>query len=175
MKNHAYIALGSNIGDREQYLIDAIKKIHHYPSIKVVNISSIYETDPVGYTDQDEFLNMVIYIITDLTAFQLLVALQEIEKQLNRKRDIRWGPRTLDLDILLFNNENIEAEQLIVPHPRMHERAFVLIPLSEINQDVRLPNIDDPISTIIDQLHDKEGVRIWKQKSGVDVFALLES
>ncbi|WP_217608844.1 2-amino-4-hydroxy-6-hydroxymethyldihydropteridine diphosphokinase, partial [Bacillus sp. GbtcB15] len=85
----------------------------------------------------------------------------------NRKRDIRWGPRTLDLDILLFNYENIEAEQLIVPHPRMHERAFVLIPLFELNQDVRIPSIDEPISTIIDQLHDKEGVRIWKQKNGV--------
>ncbi|MBU7594063.1 2-amino-4-hydroxy-6-hydroxymethyldihydropteridine diphosphokinase [Metabacillus halosaccharovorans] len=175
MKNHAYIALGSNIGDREQYLIDAIKKIHNYSNIKVVNISSIYETDPVGYTDQDEFLNMVISINTDLTAFQLLSVLQETEKQLNRKRDIRWGPRTLDLDILLFNYENIEAEQLIVPHPRMHERAFVLIPLFELNQDVKIPSIDEPISTIIDQLHDKEGVRIWKQKNGVDVFALLES
>lgn len=175
MKNHAYIALGSNIGDREQYLKDAIKKIHNYPNIKVVNISSIYETDPVGYTDQDEFLNMVISINTDLTAFQLLSVLQETEKQLNRKRDIRWGPRTLDLDILLFNYENIEAEQLIVPHPRMLERAFVLIPLCELNQDVRIPKVDEPISTIIDQLHDKEGVRIWKQKNGVDVFALLES
>ncbi|WP_078433078.1 2-amino-4-hydroxy-6-hydroxymethyldihydropteridine diphosphokinase [Metabacillus halosaccharovorans] len=175
MKNHAYIALGSNIGDREQYLIDAIKKIHNYPNIKVVNISSIYETDPVGYTDQDVFLNMVISINTDLTAFQLLSVLQETEKQLNRKREIRWGPRTLDLDILLFNYENIEAEQLIVPHPRMHERAFVLIPLFELNQHVRIPSKDEPISTIIDQLHDKEGVRIWKQKNGVDVFALLES
>ncbi|HZH59047.1 MAG TPA: 2-amino-4-hydroxy-6-hydroxymethyldihydropteridine diphosphokinase [Metabacillus sp.] len=175
MKNQAYIALGSNMGDRERYLIDAIKKIHQQPDIKVVNISSIYETDPVGYTEQDQFLNMVIYVNTDLTAFQLLSMLQEIEKQLNRKREIKWGPRTLDLDILLFNHENIEAEQLIVPHPRMHERAFVLIPLYELNQDVSIPNVDESILTIIDQLHDKEGVRIWKQKNGVDVFALLES
>lgn len=175
MKNQAYIALGSNMGDRERYLIEAIKKIHQQPNIEVVNISSIYETDPVGYTDQDQFLNMVIYVNTDLTAFQLLSTLQEIERQLNRKREIKWGPRTLDLDILLFNHENIEAEQLIVPHPRMHERAFVLIPLYELNQEVSIPNVDESILTIIDQLHDKEGVRIWKQKNGVDVFALLES
>jgi len=175
MKNQAYIALGSNMGDRERYLIEAIKKIHQQSNIEVVNISSIYETDPVGYTDQDQFLNMVIYVNTDLTAFQLLSTLQEIERQLNRKREIKWGPRTLDLDILLFNHENIEAEQLIVPHPRMHERAFVLIPLYELNQEVSIPNVDESILTIIDQLHDKEGVRIWKQKNGVDVFALLES
>lgn len=175
MKNNVYIALGSNIGDREKYLLDAIKKINRHPSIEVVNISSIYETDPIGYTDQDLFLNMVINVNTDLTASELLFSLQDIEKQLDRKREVKWGPRTLDLDILLFNYENIEAEQLIVPHPRMHERAFVLIPLFELNNDISIPTLDEPISTIIDQLQDKEGVRIWKQKNGVDVFALLEN
>jgi 2-amino-4-hydroxy-6-hydroxymethyldihydropteridine diphosphokinase len=175
MKIEAYIALGSNIGNREEYLKNAIKKINSHSFIEVEDISSIYETNPIGYTDQDKFLNMVIKVNTDLTAFELLNVLQEIERLLNRKREVKWGPRTLDLDILLYNHENIEAEQLIIPHPRMHERAFVLIPLYELCKNIIIPTIEEPLSTIIDQLQDKEGVRIWKQKNGVDVFALLES
>jgi 2-amino-4-hydroxy-6-hydroxymethyldihydropteridine diphosphokinase len=175
MKNEAYVALGSNMGNREDYLLKAIQKLNLHPLIDVVNISSIYETDPIGYTDQAEFLNMVIKLNTDLSAFELLHVLQNTETLLNRKREVKWGPRTLDLDILLYNQENIVAEQLIVPHPRMHERAFVLIPLYEINQNISIPTLEESLSTIIDQLSDKEGVRIWKQKNGVDVFALLES
>ncbi|MBM7606533.1 2-amino-4-hydroxy-6-hydroxymethyldihydropteridine diphosphokinase [Metabacillus crassostreae] len=175
MKHDVYLALGSNIGDRESYLINAISKVNKHDFIQVDDISSIYETDPIGFTDQAQFLNMVIKVKTDLSAVALLVELQKIEKELDRKREVKWGPRTLDLDILLFNNENIEAEELIVPHPRMHERAFVLIPLYELDKTVSIPTLDQPIKTIIDQLHDKEGVRIWKQKNGVDVFALLEN
>jgi 2-amino-4-hydroxy-6-hydroxymethyldihydropteridine diphosphokinase len=175
MINEAYISFGSNMGDREDYLKQAIQKINLHPSIQVEDISSIYETDPIGFVDQAQFLNMIIKINTVLSAFELLDVLQEIEKLLDRKREVRWGPRTLDLDILLYNHENIDAEQLIVPHPRMCERAFVLIPLYELNRNIRIPKIEEPLSTIIDQLQDKEGVRIWKQKNGVDVFALLES
>lgn len=171
----AYIALGSNLGNREEYLAKAIKKIQLHPAIKVVDLSSIYETDPIGYTDQAEFLNMVIKINTDLSAFELLSVLQDIEKRLDRKRELKWGPRTLDLDILLYNHENIEAEQLIIPHERMHERAFVLIPLYELDKDISIPTIEESLLSIIEQLSDIEGVRIWKQKNGVDVFALLES
>ncbi|WP_299093018.1 2-amino-4-hydroxy-6-hydroxymethyldihydropteridine diphosphokinase [uncultured Metabacillus sp.] len=175
MNVEAYIALGSNMGNREKHLKKAIQTLHFHPSIIVENISSIYETDPIGFTDQDEFLNMVIKINTDLSALELLNVLQDIEKSHNRKREVKWGPRTLDLDILLYNHENIETEQLIVPHPRMHERAFVLIPLSELDKNIRIPSRKESLSTIIDQLQDKEGVRIWKQKNGVDVFALLEN
>jgi 2-amino-4-hydroxy-6-hydroxymethyldihydropteridine diphosphokinase len=175
MKKEAYVALGSNMGNREGYLKRAIQNIHLHPLIDVVNISSIYETAPIGYTDQAEFLNMVIKLNTDLSAFELLSVLQDIEKLLDRKREVKWGPRTLDLDILLYNHENIVAEQLIVPHPRMHERAFVLIPLFEINENISIPTVEESLITIIDQLSDKEGVRIWKQKNGVDVFAPSES
>ncbi|PLR65679.1 MULTISPECIES: 2-amino-4-hydroxy-6-hydroxymethyldihydropteridine diphosphokinase [Bacillaceae] len=173
--NEAQLALGSNIGNRERYLKDAILSLHGHSSIEVVKISSIYETDPIGYEDQDAFLNMVLSVRTDLSAFQLLREMQQIEKRLGRVRDIKWGPRTLDLDILLFNHENIETEQLIIPHPRMLERSFVLIPLHEIEHDIRIPNSNQPLSVIIDQLTDKKGVRIWKQKNGEDVFALFES
>ncbi|MEX3914524.1 2-amino-4-hydroxy-6-hydroxymethyldihydropteridine diphosphokinase [Bacillus paralicheniformis] len=166
MNNSAYIALGSNIGQREEYLKKAVSLLHQHPSVQVTAISSIYETDPVGYTDQDLFLNMAAAVKTSLSPFELLDLTQRIEKELGRKRDIRWGPRTADLDILLYNRENIETEQLIVPHPRMHERLFVLIPLLEI-----YPELEGAVNHAKNQ----EGVRVWKQKSGVDEFVHIES
>jgi 2-amino-4-hydroxy-6-hydroxymethyldihydropteridine diphosphokinase len=166
MDNTAYLALGSNIGDRFGYLGRAVELVHQHEKIKVVNTSSIYETDPVGYTDQDAFLNMVIKVETALDPFDLLDEINKIEAELGRKREIRWGPRTLDLDILLYNQENINSEKLTVPHPRMQERAFVMIPLLEIDSNT-LPGSDS--------IPDKEGVRIWKRKNGEDVFALFES
>ena len=143
--------------------------------IKIESISSIYETDPIGYTDQACFLNAVIKISTSLRPEKLLQACLYIENELGRKREIRWGPRTLDLDILLYNQENIETESLFVPHPRMHERAFVIIPLMELDPDIKLPNVNAPLDDILNQIPDKEGVRLWKQKNGDDVFALFES
>ncbi|HWO94976.1 MAG TPA: 2-amino-4-hydroxy-6-hydroxymethyldihydropteridine diphosphokinase [Bacillus sp. (in: firmicutes)] len=173
MENIAFIALGSNLGDRFQYLQDAIVHLNNHESIELINTSSIYETDPVGYEEQSAFLNMVVKIRTSLLSLPLLELLQEIERAHGRKRDIRWGPRTLDLDILLFNQENIETEQLKIPHPRMTERAFVMIPLFEVDPGVRIPNQAHSISSIIDSLQDKEGVRVWKQRNGEDVYALF--
>ncbi|MEC1503760.1 2-amino-4-hydroxy-6-hydroxymethyldihydropteridine diphosphokinase [Bacillus sonorensis] len=166
MKHTAYIALGSNIGPREEFLKKAVALLHQHPSVAVTDISSIYETDPVGYTDQDAFLNMAAEVKTSLTPFELLDLTQHIENELGRKRDIRWGPRTADLDILLYNRENIETEQLTVPHPRMHERMFVLVPLLEIYPDYE-GSCDHAIN--------REGVRIWKQRSGVDEFVRSEN
>jgi len=173
--NLAYIALGSNIGNRHANLTNAIKRLVDHPDIHLVNYSSIYETEPVGYVEQDLFLNMVIEINTCLNAFQLLDRCLKIETELGRKRDIRWGPRTIDLDILSFNQENIKTENLIIPHPRILERAFVLIPLLEINSDFHFAGIEKPITSLLNELPDKEGVRIWKQKNGEDVFELIGS
>jgi 2-amino-4-hydroxy-6-hydroxymethyldihydropteridine diphosphokinase len=173
MENIAFIALGSNLGDRFHYLKQALIQLDHHESIEIIDISSVYETDPVGYTEQSAFLNMVIKIRTSLLPLSLLEFLQQIEREGGRKREIHWGPRTLDLDILLFNQENMEAEQLKIPHPRMTERAFVMIPLFEIDRDVYIPNQDGSISAIIDVLQDKEGVRVWKRRSGEDVYALF--
>ncbi|WP_243388433.1 2-amino-4-hydroxy-6-hydroxymethyldihydropteridine diphosphokinase [Bacillus kexueae] len=175
MNNVSYISLGSNMGERYSFLTQAIQRLDNHPQVSVLKKSSIYETEPVGYTEQDLFLNMVVKLETSLTPFELLSLLQQIEVELGRKRLIRWGPRTLDLDILLFNHENIETEQLMIPHPRMFDRSFVLIPLFEIEPDVKIPNRADSLAVIIEQLTDKEGVRIWKQKSGEEEFALLES
>ncbi|MEI1419801.1 MULTISPECIES: 2-amino-4-hydroxy-6-hydroxymethyldihydropteridine diphosphokinase [Bacillus] len=167
MNNIAYIALGSNIGDKEAYLRQAVALLHQHDAVTVTKVSSIYETDPVGYEDQDEFLNMAVEIKTSLNPFELLELTQHIENELGRTREVRWGPRTADLDILLFNRENIETEQLIVPHPRMYERLFVLVPLAEI-----CPQVEKEAKNAET---DQEGVRVWKQKSGVDEFVHSES
>ncbi|PAD62302.1 2-amino-4-hydroxy-6-hydroxymethyldihydropteridine diphosphokinase [Bacillus siamensis] len=167
MNNTAYIGLGSNMGDRERYLRRAVAMLSRHDGVTVSKVSSIYETDPVGYEDQDQFLNMAVEVKTSLTPFELLDVTQSIEAELGRTREIRWGPRTADLDILLYNRENIETERLIVPHPRMYERLFVLAPLKEI-----CPHADH--ITISDETN-QEGVSIWKQKSGVDEFVHSES
>ncbi|PFJ51801.1 2-amino-4-hydroxy-6-hydroxymethyldihydropteridine diphosphokinase [Bacillus cereus] len=171
MNNIAYIALGSNIGERYTYLTEAIKFLNKNPYIHVDDVSSVYETEPVGYTDQSCFLNLVIKISTNLSPQELLQVTQKVENGLGRKREIRWGPRTIDLDILLYNQENIEAENLIVPHPRMFERAFVIVPLLEINQDIK----QDISRSQVEEMKRREGVTVWKQKNGEDAFVLFES
>lgn len=173
--NDAYLSLGSNIGDRLYYLGEAVRLLHKKKEINVVNISSIYETDPVGYEEQDLFLNMVIQLKTSFTPFELLQICQHIEENLGRKRIIHWGPRTVDLDILLFNQENIVSENLFIPHPRIEERAFVMIPLIEIHPTVVLPNRSTLLKDSLKLLQDKKGVRVWKKKNGEDVFELFES
>ncbi|WP_312474643.1 2-amino-4-hydroxy-6-hydroxymethyldihydropteridine diphosphokinase [Neobacillus sp.] len=173
MENTAFIALGSNLGNRYDNITKAIKQLTSYADIRLVNFSSIYETDPVGYEDQDLFLNMVIEVTTDLDANELLDRCLKTELELGRKRETRWGPRTIDLDILLYNQENIETEKLIVPHPRMFERAFVLIPLIEVKPAFLW--MEKPLNQMLAELPDKEGVRIWKQKNGEDVFEPIGS
>ncbi|QTN01290.1 2-amino-4-hydroxy-6-hydroxymethyldihydropteridine diphosphokinase [Sediminibacillus dalangtanensis] len=166
--NTAYVGLGSNIPPRENYLTEAIQALGDHKQILVTKKSFIYETLPVGYTNQDNFLNMVVEIHTNLSACELLAYCQFIEADKGRKREVRWGPRTLDLDILLYNQENIRTEQLAVPHPRMHERAFVLIPLQDVNPDAVIPTQNKSVSTILDGLPttEKKGVTRWLGKNG---------
>ncbi|WP_045515542.1 2-amino-4-hydroxy-6-hydroxymethyldihydropteridine diphosphokinase [Neobacillus niacini] len=175
MGNKAFVALGSNIENRYDYLSKAIECLAKHPKIQLVNTSSVYETDPVGYEEQDLFLNMVIEIQTDWSALELLDFCLKVELELGRKREIVWGPRTIDLDILLYNQENIKSEKLIIPHPRMLERNFVMIPLAEIKPDIIIPNIEKPLEAWINELPNKEGVRIWKRKNGEDVFEPIGS
>ncbi|HSJ37476.1 MAG TPA: 2-amino-4-hydroxy-6-hydroxymethyldihydropteridine diphosphokinase [Planococcus sp. (in: firmicutes)] len=156
--NESYLSLGSNMGDRLEMLKQAVRLLVKHPRVDVLKISSLYETDPVGFTEQDAFLNMVVYLKTELSALELLEVCQDIERELDRKRELRWGPRTIDLDILLYNHDNMETERLIIPHPRMHERAFVLVPLLEL----------DPTQDFIEP--QREGIILWKTYSSVDSF-----
>ncbi len=164
----AYIALGSNIGDRQSFLNFGLKSLEDDVNISILSYSSIYETSPIGYVDQADFLNMVVEIKTSYDPLPLLHCTQTIQNDAGRKTGIRWGPRTLDLDILLYNQENIEMEQLIIPHPRMYERSFVVVPLKEINPSLYFPSIEKSIEQVYKELCDKEGVRIWKKRFGED-------
>ncbi|MGM0899349.1 MAG: 2-amino-4-hydroxy-6-hydroxymethyldihydropteridine diphosphokinase [Bacillota bacterium] len=137
--NVAYLSLGSNLGDRKFQLQEAVRRLQEHRGISNVQISSIYETAPVGFTEQSAFLNLAVSLETTLSAPDLLDACQEIEHALYRERVIRWGPRTVDLDILLYNHDNMKTEKLIIPHPRMQERAFVLVPLRDLLPSVLLP------------------------------------
>ncbi|UFU01496.1 2-amino-4-hydroxy-6-hydroxymethyldihydropteridine diphosphokinase (plasmid) [Radiobacillus kanasensis] len=168
--NTAYLALGSNIEPRIDYLEQAINRLNTEDNIEVVRKSSIYETEPVGYTNQEQFLNMVVEVKTSKQPLELLETCQHIEKTLGRIREIKWGPRTVDLDILLYNQESIKMEQLEVPHPRMHERAFVLIPLAELHNRIVIPTRNKSVSEILEATssQDKEGVVKWVQKLGED-------
>ncbi len=159
----AYIALGSNIDEREVYLSDALNLLEGKEEITITKRSSVYETDPVGYTDQNEFLNMVVEVETFSSPYELLDVCQSIEEELGRKRVVKWGPRTIDLDILIYNDENIEAERLSIPHPHMHERAFVMVPLAEVNAQVRLSSINRNAQEVLESMPEAEkaGIRIW--------------
>ncbi|MDN3439876.1 2-amino-4-hydroxy-6-hydroxymethyldihydropteridine diphosphokinase [Planococcus sp. APC 3900] len=157
--NLSYLSLGSNMGDRFEMLRQAVAQLVEHPAVTVTRISSLYETDPVGYTDQEPFLNMVVQLETELTAMALLDVCQKIEQNLNRKRLVRWGPRTIDLDILLYNQDRIETDRLTVPHPRMNERAFVLIPLLEIDPGLEVAG------TI-----ETDGVLLWKSYNSLAAF-----
>lgn len=157
----AWIALGSNIAPRETYLQQAIQMLSEHEEIKLNQVSTVYETEPVGYENQDQFLNLVAEVETSLDPMELLRICQKIERDLGRKRIIRWGPRTVDLDILLYSTENMNVEELILPHPRMHERAFVLVPLAEIAPELLLK--DKRVQEWLDTLpaQDVQGVRSW--------------
>ena len=132
MKNKVYLSLGSNIGNRQKYIESAIELVGKREGIKILKKSGLYETSPVGYVEQDLFLNAVIKIETDFSEREILKIINKIENELDRKREIRWGPRTIDIDILIFSDKKINETDLIIPHKEMLNRLFVLVPLIEI-------------------------------------------
>ena len=131
-RHRAYIGLGSNMGDREEYLKQAIIAIDSLEDVRVCQQASIRETEPYGYLDQDPFLNTVISLETLLEPEELLAKMMQIEKEAGRTREIHWGPRTLDLDILLYDDQVLTSPDLVIPHPGIEKRSFVLDPLCEI-------------------------------------------
>ncbi len=141
MRRDAYIALGSNLGDREANIAGAIDAIAALPETQLVRSSTIIETDPVGPSGQGAYLNGAAWVRTLLEPRALLDALLTIESRFgrDRSREERWGPRTLDLDVLVYADRVIDEPGLSVPHPRLHERAFVLIPLCELAPDLVIP------------------------------------
>ncbi|MXX14292.1 MAG: 2-amino-4-hydroxy-6-hydroxymethyldihydropteridine diphosphokinase [Gemmatimonadetes bacterium] len=147
-----YIGIGANLGDREKTLQDATGILNEKPEIAIIAASAVYETAPIGVVDQPYFLNAVLQVHTSLSARSLLNCLLAIERKFGRLRETRWGPRTLDLDILLYGDAIINQPGLQVPHPHLHERAFVLVPLCDLKPDLKHPVLGQSIQFLTKSL-----------------------
>ncbi len=152
----AFVALGANLENPVRQVQQAISELGAIEYTRVLAISSLYRTAPVGYADQPEFINAVVKLKTGLSPHELLDALHVIENRHGRQRSVRNAPRTLDLDLLMYGSREVTEDDLTLPHPRMHERAFVLLPLAEIAPDVQIPG-RGPLSQLIAQV-DRGGV-----------------
>ena len=153
----AFVGLGSNLGDRSATLTRAIELLGRRTGIEVIAVSSFYETEPVGYLEQPAFLNAAVAIETELQPEALLVELLSVERELGRTRDgPRYGPRTVDLDLLVLEGVTVDGPGLTIPHPRLHERAFALAPLVELDPSLVVPgygSVDELLRAI--QAHDR--------------------
>lgn len=160
----AYLSLGSNLGDREATLRGAVARLKAGPKIEVRAVSSLYETTPVGLREQPDFLNAAVKIETALAPEALLDRCLEIEKAFDRRREVRWGPRTLDLDIILYGELTMATERLILPHPRAKERAFVLVPLLELDPELQIEG--ERASSLLKELQQDEAqqVRLYRER-----------
>lgn len=144
-----YLALGSNLGDRRANLAEALRRLGALFTIE--QVSSVYETEPAYVTDQPRFLNLVLRAQVDSTRWPpagLLRALKGIERGMGRQSGVRYGPRPIDIDILLYGQEQIKDADLVIPHPGLPERAFVLVPLAEIAPDLRVPGQAEPVAAL---------------------------
>jgi 2-amino-4-hydroxy-6-hydroxymethyldihydropteridine diphosphokinase len=157
--NTVYIGLGSNIGNKVGQLQKAREMIYKIRDLEVTQASSLYLTSPWGNTEQEDFVNQVIEVRTGLSALDLLDRLHKIEIKMGRQRNVRWGPRSIDLDILLYGDEIINLPNLKVPHPHMRERLFVLIPLEEINSGLVFPEDGVKLKEVLINALDREGNR----------------
>lgn len=163
MKKRVYVGLGTNQGNKKLNLKNALVEINCLEDVIIKKKSSIYVTAPWGKTDQDEFLNQVVELETGLDAHTLLHKLQDIEIKMGRQRKEKWGPRIIDLDILLYGDEVIHTEELIVPHPYMGERLFVLVPLREISPELVLPDSGTIVGEVLDRICYREGTDTIKR------------
>jgi 2-amino-4-hydroxy-6-hydroxymethyldihydropteridine diphosphokinase len=158
MSHIAYIGIGSNIGDKVEQCEKAISEIIKVDRHKLLAKSSLFKTRPIGYTSQEWFVNGVIKIETDLEPLDLLRSLKAIESRLGRLETFRWGPRTIDLDILFFDEEEIKMEELQIPHPRLHGRQSVLIPLAELDRSLVHPVLKRTVGELLENLKEDQGV-----------------
>ena len=151
----AYIGLGSNLNSPKQQIKDAVMALHTAKDVEVVNLSSLYQSPPVDGSNQPDYINAIVQVNTHLTPLELLYVCQDIETQQHRVREKKWGARTIDLDIIIYGVQVVASKQLIIPHPQMMNRAFVLIPLAELEDDLKVPVLG-PIQNLIEELGEFE-------------------
>lgn len=161
MSATVYLSLGSNVGDRARNLSDAIAALPA-AEVNVTKLSSFYETEPVDYLEQAWFVNCAVEAKTDLAPSSLLPALARIEEQMGRKKLAPKGPRLIDIDILLYGDQNVDTAELQVPHPRMHLRRFVLLPLAEIAPGARHPLLHLSVAELLQRVQDPSQVRLLR-------------
>jgi 2-amino-4-hydroxy-6-hydroxymethyldihydropteridine diphosphokinase len=147
-----FVGIGSNLGDRERNIRRAVDEVASLPFTKLITVSSLYDSEPVGDVEQANFVNAVAQIETELQPRRLLWNLMLIEKRMGRVRTIRWGPRPIDLDVIIYGKSIIQEEGLSIPHPEMDKRAFVLIPLLEIDPDLVHPRSREPLRKLLRKL-----------------------
>ena len=159
----AFIGIGTNVGDRKKHIEQAMRLLENPPNVKIIKSSALYVTEPIGYVGQDWFLNCVVEITTTIPPHELLYHCQAIEEQMGRTRTMMWGPRTIDLDILLYNDECIADDALVIPHPNMHKRRFVLVPLVEIAPDIIHPTLNKTVTDLLQNLKDTHKVDVYRE------------
>ncbi len=157
----AYIGIGSNIGDRLSYVQQSVAMLSSFEGVKILDTSGFYETEPYGYKEQNWFVNAVAKIETTLSPVELLRICQSVEEKLGRVRSQKWGPRTIDLDILLYGDVVIQNEFLTIPHPGMTDRAYVLVPMLEFDEDILHPVLNKTILQIHSELEVVDEVYLY--------------
>ncbi len=154
----AYIGIGSNLGDRRANIEESIQRLTSIPGIDLAAVSDLYETEPVGNISQGWFLNLVIAVQTRLTSLKLFRWMQRVEQDMGRQRTTRWGPRQIDLDLLIYEDQCLETAELTIPHPRMHDRRFVLEPLCQIAPNLKHPHFQVSVESLLNALKDDKVV-----------------
>lgn len=154
-----YLSLGSNIGDRQKFISQAIDRLSK--QIDIIQSSQIYETKPWGKIDQQIFLNMCLFAKTNLSAEDLMIFAKNVETNIGRSHSEKWGPREIDIDILFYGDEIIDSNELKIPHPHLAERAFVLVPLNEIASNLIHPTLNKKISELMKNV-DPTGVKLYE-------------
>ncbi len=162
---NVFIGIGSNQGDRKSCIFSALEEIRSFGDL--VSISGLYETEPFGSIEQSDFLNAVVQVSTALAPDELLTRLQHVEQRLGRVRKEKWGPRTLDLDILIFDQLLLKSETLVVPHPGLSERLFVLVPLCEIASQYNVPGLNKTVEQLLKETPDGSRIELYATSNAV--------